>query len=69
MMPIGVAPITQVSHVRNKKVTFKGGHLMWFPYYKELLIKESIHSIWEQILSYERSTHFKKVWRKSVLDE
>ena len=25
---IGVVPITQVTHVRKKKVTFKGGHLM-----------------------------------------
>ena len=26
---IGVAPITQYMHVRNKKVTLKGAHLMW----------------------------------------
>ena len=27
-LDIGVAPITQVTHVRNKIVTFKGCHLM-----------------------------------------
>ena len=27
---IGVVPITQVTHMHNKKkVTLKGGHLMW----------------------------------------
>ena len=26
---IGVAPITQVTQIRTKIVTFKGGHLMW----------------------------------------
>ena len=26
---IGVAPITQYTHVRNKIVTLKGAHLMW----------------------------------------
>ena len=31
-----------------------------FPYYKELLIKERICSLWEQILSFKRSSHFEK---------
>ena len=40
------------------------------PYYKELLIKERIRSIWEQILSFQRSSHFEKGshWRESLLD-
>ena len=46
-----------------KIVTFKGGHLMCdsdFRYYKELLIKERICSLWEQILSFKKSSHFGK---------
>ena len=29
MCTIGVAPINQVTHMCDKIVTFKGGHLMW----------------------------------------
>ena len=60
---IGVAHITQVTHVRTKIVTFKGGHLCDkkdFPYHKELLLKERIRSLWEQILSFKRSSHLEK---------
>ena len=53
MITIGVASITQVTHVRNKIVTFKGGHLIMsikcdkndLPYYKELLKKDRIRSL------------------------
>ena len=31
-----------------------------FPYYKELFIKERIRSLWEQILSFKRSSHLKR---------
>ena len=31
-----------------------------FSYYKELLIKERIRSLWEQILSFKRSSHLKR---------
>ena len=51
---IGVAPITQLRMCIIKIVTFKGGHLSGkrdFPYHKELLLKERIRSLWEQILS------------------
>ena len=46
---------------------------MWysdFPYYKELLIKKRIHSLWEQILFFMRSSHFEKGrnWRESLFD-
>ena len=70
---IGVAPIAQITHVRNKIVTFKGGHLCDisdFLYYKELLIQERIRSLWEQILSFKRSSDFEKGrnQRGSLLD-
>ena len=31
-----------------------------FPYLKELLLKERICSLWEQIISFKRSSHFEK---------
>ena len=31
-----------------------------FPYYKELLIKEIIRPLWEQIISFKRSSHAKR---------
>ena len=31
-----------------------------FQYYKELLIKERIHFLWEPILSFKSSSHFEK---------
>ena len=41
-----------------------------FPYHKELLLKERIRSLWEQILSNKRSSHFEegRNWRESLLD-
>ena len=41
-----------------------------FPNYKELLKKERICSLWEQILSFKRSSHFDKGrnWRESMPD-
>ena len=61
---IGEAPITQVTHVRNKDSNIQGRLLnvlcVIFPYYKELLLKERICSIWEQSLSFKRSSHFWK---------
>ena len=52
-------------HVRNKKSNIQGRSLNMikksdFPYYKELLIMERILSLWEQILSFKRSSHLKK---------
>ena len=61
---IGVAPITQVNQVRNENSNIQGMSLYVaksdFPYYKELLIKERIRSLWEQIPSIKRSSHFEK---------
>ena len=41
-----------------------------FPYFKELFLKERIHFLWEQILSYKRSFHLEKGrnCRESLLD-
>ena len=41
-----------------------------FPYHKELLLKERIRSLWEQIFSFRTSSHFEKGrnWRESLLD-
>ena len=64
------------THVRKKIVTFKGGHLMWisdFSYHMELILKGKnslpLGSLWEQILSFKRSSHFEKWrnWRSSSL--
>ena len=60
---IGVAPITQVTQVRNKNSNIQGRSLNVisdFPYYKELLIKERIRSLWEQILSFKRSSYLNR---------
>ena len=37
-----------------------------FPSHKELLFKERFRSLWEQILSFKRSSHFEKgsKWRE-----
>ena len=56
-----------------KIVTFKGGHLMCksdSPYHKELLIKERIRSLWEQFLSFKRSSYLEKErnGRESMFD-
>ena len=70
---IGVAPITQLRICVIKIVTFKGVTLCGkrdFPYHKYLLLKERIHSPWEQIRSFKRSSHFDKGcnWREVLLD-
>ena len=60
---IGLTPITQLHTCIIKIVTFKGGHSCGksdLSYHKELLLKERIHSLWEQILSFKRSSHFEK---------
>ena len=60
---IGVAPITQPTHVYNKNSNIQGRSLNVvsdFPYSKELLIKERIGSLWEQILSFKRSSYSEK---------
>ena len=31
-----------------------------FPYYKELLIKERIRYLWEEVLSFKKGSHFEK---------
>ena len=60
---IGVAPITQL-----RTCAIKSNDQGRSP--KELLLKERIHSLWEQILSFKRSSHFEKGrnWRDSLLD-
>ena len=37
---------------------------------QELFLKERIRSLWEQILSFKRSSHFEKrhTWREPLLD-
>ena len=71
---IGVAPITMYTHVRNKTSNTQESSpnvvKSDFPYLKELLLKERIRSLWEPILSFKRSSHFKKGfnYRESLLD-
>ena len=55
---IVVAPITQYTHVRNNISNTQGSSPVI--YLKELLLKERIRSLWEQILSFKRSSHFEK---------
>ena len=49
------APITQYMHMRNKNSNTQGSSSNVgksdFPYLKELLLKERICSLWNQILS------------------
>ena len=54
-----VAPIMQYTHMHNKNSNTQGSKRD-FPNHKELLLKERIHSLWEQILSFKRSSHFEK---------
>ena len=60
----GVVLITQYTHVRNKNSNAQGSspHVVEviFPYLKELLLKKRIRSLWEQILSFKRSSNFEK---------
>ena len=64
---IGVASIMQYRHMRNKKSNTQGSSPNVV---KELLLKERICSLWEQILSFKRSSHFEKGrnWKESLLD-
>ena len=73
MQIIGVAPTTQYTHVRNKKYHSREITKCCksdLPYLKELLLKERIGSLWKQILSFKRSSHFEKGHncRESFLD-
>ena len=68
---IDVAPITQLRMCVMKIVHIQGKSpdvVSDFPYHKELVLKERIHSLWEQILSFKRSSNFKKGrnWRESL---
>ena len=54
-----------VKHVHNKNSNIQGRSPIKcvssdFPYYKELLIKERIRTLLEQILSLKRSSHFEE---------
>ena len=51
-------------------IDFWSLHPYLIQYYKKLHIKEIIRSLWEQILSFKRSSHFEKrrIWRQSLLD-
>ena len=70
---IGVALITHVTHVSNKKSNIQGRSSNVvksdFPYHKELFLKERIRSLSGQILSFT-SSRFEKGynWRESLLD-
>ena len=58
---IGVATITQLGMCVMKIVHIQGRSpnvVSDFPYHKELLLKERICSLWEQILSFKRSSNF-----------
>ena len=55
---IGVAPITQKTHVRNKNSNTLGSKSE-FLHHKELLLKERIRSLWEQI-PFKRTSHFER---------
>ena len=60
---IGVSSITQlcacvIKLEHSKEVTLCGKND--FPCHKELLLKERICSLWKQILSFQRSSHYEK---------
>ena len=60
--------------MRNKNSNIKWRSLdvlkVIFPIHKELLIKEKIRSLWEQIISFKRSSHLRRdvAVEKSLLD-
>ena len=62
------------THVRNRNCNIQGGPpdvvISGFPYHTELLLKERIRFLWEQILSFKRISHFGKEvnLRESLLD-
>ena len=52
-----------ITHVHNKNSNIQGRSpnvVSDFPYHKELLLKEEILSLWEQILSFKSSSNFEK---------
>ena len=63
-MGIGVAPITQYTHVRNRNSITQGSSpnvvKVIFQFLKELILKERIRSPWERerILSFKRSSNY-----------
>ena len=57
---IDVTPLRRLRTCVIKIVTSKGGDKSEFLYYKELLIKEEMRTLWEQILSFNRSSNFKR---------
>ena len=60
---IGLASITQLGTcVINSNIQGWSPNVgkSDFPYNKELLLKERIRSLWEQILSFKTSSHFEK---------
>ena len=62
---ICVALITQITRVSNKNSNMQGRIFYLvrnidFPFQKELLLKECIRSLWEQILSFKRGSHYEK---------
>ena len=60
---IGVAPITQITHVCNKNSNIQRRSQCGksdFPYQKELHLKERICSTLKQVLSIKRSSHYGK---------
>ena len=60
---IGVAPMTQLRVCVTKIVHIHGrlpNVVSDFPYHEELLLKERIRPLWEQILSLKRNFTFEK---------
>ena len=56
---ICVASITQVTHVRNKTSNIQGRLLNVIKVISHT-VKERIRSLWEQILSFKRSSYLKR---------
>ena len=60
---IGVTPIMQVTHVRNKNSNVQGRSLTVIKvifHTKEMLINERIRYLWKQILSFKRTAVLKR---------
>ena len=62
---IGVATITQYTHVRNKKSNTRGSSpnvvkVIFHTLRNSVLLKERMRSLCEQILSFKRSSYFEK---------
>ena len=54
--------MTHYTHVRNKNSYTQGSspNVVKVIFFKELLLKERIRPLWEQIVSFKRSSHFEK---------